>query len=39
VFLARSKPQPGFGWTMAMALLTQTTSKKKTAATAVKTAE
>jgi hypothetical protein len=29
----------GFGWTMAMALLTQTTSKTKTATTAVKTAE
>jgi hypothetical protein len=29
----------GFEWTMAMALLTQTTSKTKTATTAVKTAE
>jgi hypothetical protein len=32
-------PDRAFGWTMAMALLTLTTSKTKTAATAAKTAE
>jgi hypothetical protein len=37
VFLTASKPEPGFGWTMAMALLNTTTSKTKTAATTVKT--
>jgi hypothetical protein len=34
----RSSPDRAFGWTKAMALLTVTTSKTKTATTAVKTA-
>jgi hypothetical protein len=40
VFLAAYRsPVRAFGWTMAMALLTLTTSKTKTATTAAKTAE